>query len=457
MSDEEQHTDGVVAGAPNNWPPGVAMQPGVDVPFLQLAQTAVLDHNRITLPYVPPNLGMHPTLPMGAFLTPSPLCSPLGHFYPAPSLPYPFVLPVIASAPPPAPACEAGSRNDALSSGSYRNPASSPPAVEDEDSDTESATIELVTATLPATCDLPWRAAGGGRMAQAPTLSFASDPSSSAPSTPIASGVQGRDKQPLSSLEELLGGDRASDSERRDPASTTPFLFAEVKPSSPPLVHFYQLLSRCKMAIQVRNLTTEGEVLSWLEITRKSCHIDPSLGPVNVARILVSSNGLCKLQLLYPYFKTVSTRLVPADEEGAELLLGDLGPKHVLCPGLPDYEKKYDIIGYHVPHVRVMNTGQLKRYDHDNCLLWYVPANLFTPSGHHLHNMCQHCKYLENKLTKLCSSEDNSPAQCDARKGAGRGMATPPYDKQQRAPKRTRRQSANADARRPEAGSKCFN
>ena len=257
---------------PNNWPPGVAMQPGVDVLFLQLAQTAVLDHNRITLPYVPSNMGMHPTLPMGAFLVPSPYYSPLGHFYPAPSLPYPFVLPMISSAPPPAPACEVGSRNDALSSGSYRNPPSSSPVVrrEDqsiEDSDTENMVVEQVTATLPT--------AGRERTARLlsmsafkSTLSLASDPLSSTLSTP--SEMQGRGKQSLSSLEELLGGDRAKDSERRDQdcaVNTTPFLFAEGKPSSPPLAHFYQLLSRCKMAksIQVRNLTTEGELGSLVD------------------------------------------------------------------------------------------------------------------------------------------------------------------------------------------------
>lgn len=419
-------------------------------PYMQ--QPMGCDQNRVAFSYVPSNIAGHTALPMGAFLMP-PCYGPLGPFYPTPAIPYPFMLPVMAAA---STAVSSDPTINEFPSGSRK--AVSPQAEEGEkegikeDSDTESMSVAAAAGSSPPS---PWRTAGPGATSlQASVTSnvVASPtdvPSADFRSTSTASvqSTQKHSKQPHSSLEELLRAD-GENTEGRGACTSASLMWTEPKPSSPQLAHFYQLVSRSKLAkfIQIRNLSTEGEVLTWLEITRKSCHIDSNLGPVNIARILVSSNGLCKLQLLYPYFKTISTRLMPADDEGVELLLSDLGPQNVLCPGLPDYEKKYDIIGYHVAHVRVMNQGQMKRYDHDNCLLWHVPANLFSPSGHHLHNMCQHCKYLENKLTKLCNRDKS---QLD-KKGSGRATATPPYDLQQRGQKQ-RKLSMPADARGLEA------
>lgn len=449
-------------------PSGIPMQPGMfDASFLQ--QSVEQNQSRIPFPYIPSISAGHPTLPMGAFLMP-PYYSPLGPFYPTSALPvpYPFMLPIMATPPIPA-SVSSESCNNAASSDSSR--IASPHEArqteemdEKEDSDTESMSVAAPAGSSTA-CDLPWHRRQGNTV-QVP----ASEPVDVAdsPSVSTASVRGTRGSKSFSSLEELLSAKEGESQPSQREASTCTVNSVLVvsagheatKPlfNSPQLTHFHQLLSRCKMAkfVQIRSLTTEGEGLTWLEITRRSCHIDTNLGPVNVARILVSSNGLCKFQLLYPYFKTVSTRLMPADEEGAELLLKDLGPQYVLCPGLPDYEQKYDIIGYHVPHVRVMNTGHLKRYDHDNCLLWHVPTNLFAPSGHHLHNMCQHCKYLENKLAKLCTKDKS---QSDVRKesgrgkGSGRATATPPYDPQQRGQKQ-RDKSVNAGEQGKEAGSK---
>lgn len=435
-------------------------------------QPAGQDQSRIPFPYVPSNIAGHASLPaMGAFLMP-PYCSPLGPFYPGPALPYPFMLPLMATAPVAAAVSSGDSCSDAVSSDGYkmasprtartREEGAEKEAV--ENSDTESMSVAAVAGSSPPAS--PWCTGPDTTVNQAPTtsndvvsprsndvVSPTSDPTAnfstaSVQSAPNQKSLQS--KQSKRSLEELLRTD-GEDTER---STNSASFWSEVKPNNPQLAHFCQLASRCKLAksIQIRNLTTEGEVpLTWLEITRRSCHIDANLGPVSVARILISSNGLCKLQLLYPYFKTINTRLMPADDEGVELLLSDLGPQYVLCPGLPDYEQKYDIIGYHIPHVRVMNAGQMKRYDHDNCLLWHVPTNLFSPSGHHLHNMCQHCKYLENKLTKLCGNKDKS--QCD-KKGAGRSTATPPYDTQHRGQKQRKPSGMSTGARGQEGGSK---
>ena len=177
----------------------------------------------------------------------------------------------------------------------------------------------------------------------------------------------------------------------------------------PHFVTFYRFFKASEKSslLRLRLLTTEGNyVLKWIEVTRQSSHIDPTLGPVDVARILISSHGLCKLQLLFPYFKTIYTKFMPINQEEADVLLSDLSLQHVLCPGLPEYQDKYGVLGYHPSHVRVLETQFLKRYDHEKCPLWHLPSNLFSKSGHLLHNMCKHCRTLQGNLvrqaTKAC-------------------------------------------------------
>ena len=426
-------------------------------------------------PYVTSNIAGHPSLPpMGAFLMPAPsFYSPLGPFYPGPALPYPFMLPFMAAPSVPAAVSSGDSSGDVFPSEDYRA-ASHRTARTQEDgtaaekeaiaaekeaveySDTERMPVAAVAGRSPPAS--PWITGPDATVLQAlstsnDVVSPVREPAAYFPSTSTASvqstpnGTPSLSNQSKRSLEDFLRTDGRETEKNTNSAI----------PSNPQLAHFCELVSRSKMAtlVQIRNLTTDGDVpLTWLEITRKSCHIDANLGPISVARILVSSNGLCKLQLLYPYFKTISTRLIPADDEGVELLLSDLGPQYVLCPGLPNYEQKYDIIGYHVPHVRVMNACQMKRYDHDNCLLWHVPANLFSPSGHHLHNMCQHCKYLENKLAKMCGNQYGGNKDKGNKKGSGHSTKTPPYDAQQRG-QRQRKPSLATGARGLEPGSKC--
>ena len=176
--------------------------------------------------------------------------------------------------------------------------------------------------------------------------------------------------------------------------------------NEPQLLKFLQLCqcSKESRSLQVRVLSTgENRGLKWIEVTRKASYIEPNFGPLDIVRILVSSHNLCKVQMLFPYFKTLSTQLVPYDQQDVDALLSELSPQHVLCPGLPDYEDKFKVIGYHPTHTRVLENSTFKRYDHENCALWHVPSNLFSPSGHHLHNMCKNCRYLESSLVRLAN------------------------------------------------------
>ncbi len=214
-----------------------------------------------------------------------------------------------------------------------------------------------------------------------------------------------KNKQPLANsqkpktLKKLLTG---ATKLQEDP------LYAELQ-DEPHFVNFLRFFASNERSkhLRLRLLKTEGSgVLKWIEVSLKASHIDASIGPVDVARILLSSNGLCKLQILFPYFTTVFTKFVPTNQEEADDLLGELSVNHILCPGLPNYEDKFAVLGYHPSHVRAMETSSLKRYDHDKCPLWHVPSNLFSKSGHLMHNMCKQCRNLQANLvrqaTKAC-------------------------------------------------------
>lgn len=229
--------------------------------------------------------------------------------------------------------------------------------------------------------------------------SISMEPPSPRRSSVISRLLTQKSKHPLGTgqksktLEQLLTGTSKLEEES---------LSAEVQ-DEPHFVNFCRFFAASTRSSQLRLriLKTEGSgVLKWIEVSRKASHIDPSIGPVDVARILISSNGLCKLQLLFPYFTTVFTRFMPISQREAEELLSELSTNHVLCPGLPDYQDKYAVLGYHPSHVRVLETSSLRRYDHEKCPLWHVPSNLFSKSGHLLHNMCRYCRSLQGNLVR---------------------------------------------------------
>jgi hypothetical protein len=174
----------------------------------------------------------------------------------------------------------------------------------------------------------------------------------------------------------------------------------------PHLLQFYDFFCKSHLSkhLRIRILTTEGgaSVLKWIEVTRQASHIDPSFGPVDAARIVISSNGLCKLQLMFPYSKTMSTRFVPTTMAQANDLFSELSPKHVVCPGLPDCENKLNSLGYQPTNIRVVETPIMKRYDHEKCPIWHIPlpCNIYSESGQILHHMCKQCKNLLTTLNK---------------------------------------------------------
>ena len=170
---------------------------------------------------------------------------------------------------------------------------------------------------------------------------------------------------------------------------------------------FYKLFFNSGMsdALRIRNLATDKSgIVTWIEITRKASHIDPTFGPVDVIRILISSNGLCKLQLTYPFMRTVRTRLMPNTQDDLDSLLNELGPQSVLCPGIHDYECRFSLFSRLPPHVRIVDTLLgTKRYEHDRCLVWHVPAQSFTVPGQGLHNVCRSCRQIDGSLVRLSS------------------------------------------------------
>ena len=141
--------------------------------------------------------------------------------------------------------------------------------------------------------------------------------------------------------------------------------------------------------------------LKWLQVRQKYFHIDPELGPVIVARILVSSNRVIKFQIVFPTYKTVYTKLFVEDE--VESILSELSEDHVICPGLPGYKDKYTVLGYHPSHVRILETSHLQRYDHEHCPIWHVPSGTFSKRDRTVQNMCKQCKYLQNSVVRLAT------------------------------------------------------
>ena len=154
--------------------------------------------------------------------------------------------------------------------------------------------------------------------------------------------------------------------------------------------------------LHVEVLPSQGDQsLKWLQVRQKDFHIDPELGPVVVARILISSNRIVKFQILFPAYKTVYTKLFVVEE--VENILSELSTDHVICPGLPGYRDKYTVLGYHPSHVRILETYHIQRYDHEHCPIWHVPSGIFSKRDRTLQNMCKQCKYLQNSVVRLAT------------------------------------------------------
>lgn len=154
--------------------------------------------------------------------------------------------------------------------------------------------------------------------------------------------------------------------------------------------------------LHVEVVPSQGDQsLKWLQVRQKDFHIDPELGPVVVARILVSSNRIVKFQILFPAYKTVYTKLFVVEE--VENILSELSTDHVICPGLPGYRDKYTVLGYHPSHVRILETYHIQRYDHEHCPIWHVPSGIFSKRDRTLQNMCKQCKYLQNSVVRLAT------------------------------------------------------
>ena len=168
----------------------------------------------------------------------------------------------------------------------------------------------------------------------------------------------------------------------------------------PELSLFYGCFSSSPQSehLHIELVSSQGD-LKWLQVRQREFHIDPELGPVVVARVLISSNGIVKLQLLFPVYKTMSTRLFSENE--TESVLSELSLDHVICPGLSNYADKYSVLGYHPSHVRVFESAHVKRYDHEHCPIWHVPTGTFSKRDRTAQKMCKQCKYLQNSVVRL--------------------------------------------------------
>lgn len=215
-----------------------------------------------------------------------------------------------------------------------------------------------------------------------------------------------------SPLEKLL---TYSEEEKSD------YIFSQLH-NEPHLISFYRSFKASQLSkhLKVRVLSAEGtSILHWIECTQNISHIDPEMGPLDAARILISSHGLCRFQLLYPYLKTAYTKPMPTSQLEVDSLLAELSVQHVLCPGLPNYQDKYTVLGYHPAHVRVLETPDLKRYDHEKCPVWHVPLDVFSKSTHIVHTMCRQCRSLQNNIVRLVIKAcESDPAYRDGWPGA---------------------------------------
>ena len=98
-------------------------------------------------------------------------------------------------------------------------------------------------------------------------------------------------------------------------------------------MHFSKCFKASKQSshLHIELFLIEGNGnVKWLQVRQKLFYFDLDLGPVTIARLLLSSNGVFRFQLLFPVYKAVYIKLFFASE--VEKVLSDLTPNHVLCP-----------------------------------------------------------------------------------------------------------------------------
>lgn len=175
----------------------------------------------------------------------------------------------------------------------------------------------------------------------------------------------------------------------------------------PILMTFYRSFHSCSLSehlnICLLDPTSQGSnsaeetQIKWLQVTQNNLHVDPLHGPVTLARLLVSNSGVLKFQILFPFVKTVFTRLLASCN--IPEILSELSPHHVLCPGLPNYSENHEILGFHPEDVRILQTTDLERYDHKECPIFHRPQ--YTTSDQIQNNMCGECLELQVSILRL--------------------------------------------------------
>lgn len=221
-------------------------------------------------------------------------------------------------------------------------------------------------------------------------------------------------KKSVSSLEQFLRSKLQEPSRSSpDPVDVEDPLQALIK-CEPHLSSFCNLFKASKHSkyLRMRLLNTKGSanIVKWIEVTRSTSHIDGISGPVDVVRILVSSNGLCKLQLLFPCCRTFFTRFVPSTQPLADELLSNLSEEHVLCPGLVDFEADIISLGYQPAIVRLVATRNMKRYEHEKCAAWHIPTQykIHSEANMAVRHMCKPCKSLYHTVKQTLAKISNT-------------------------------------------------
>lgn len=179
----------------------------------------------------------------------------------------------------------------------------------------------------------------------------------------------------------------------------------------PVLMLFYRSFHSCSLSdnlnICLLDPTGEGSPPSnrgteiqpkWLQVTQKRLHVDPHHGPVTLARLLVSNSGILKFQILFPFAKTVFTRLLGSCDISE--VLSELSPQHVLCPGLPNYQENHSLLGFHPENVRILQMPDSHRYDHKHCQVFHRPRYAALNERQN-DNMCTECLELQVSILRL--------------------------------------------------------
>lgn len=178
----------------------------------------------------------------------------------------------------------------------------------------------------------------------------------------------------------------------------------------PVLMLFYRSFHSCSLSdnlnISLLDPSTEGPQTNpgteiqpkWLQVTQKFLHVDPHHGPVTLARLLVSNSGILKFQILFPFVKTVFTRLIGSCDISE--VLSELSPQHVLCPGLPNYQENHSLLGFHPENVRILQMPDSHRYDHKQCPIFHRPRYAASNEKQN-DNMCTECLELQVSILRL--------------------------------------------------------